>query len=96
MLYGAEPQPNEVIPTIFTAAWAGVAGAAMGLPTWAVIGGVGLAATALTGDIGQGIMAGFGAGAGSGLGESLSGFAKQGANITFFPRILLCIYSFTI
>jgi hypothetical protein len=58
---------SSILPTI-----AGVAGAAMGLPTWAVIGGVGLAATALTGDIGQGIMAGLGAWSGGKLGADIA------------------------
>ena len=58
---------SSVLPTVL-----GVAGAAMGLPTWAVIGGVGLAATALTGDIGQGIMAGLGAWSGGKLGADIA------------------------
>ena len=47
-----------------------------GLQAGLLVGG---ATALLSGDIGKGIMAGFGAGAGSGLGESLSNFAKQGA-----------------
>ena len=58
---------SSILPTV-----AGVAGAAMGLPTWAIIGGVGLAATALTGDIGQGIMAGLGAWSGGKLGADIA------------------------
>lgn len=70
---------SSLLPTI-----AGVAGAAMGLPTWAVIGGVGLAATALTGDIGQGIMAGLGAWSGGKLGADIanaSTLAQSGADV---------------
>jgi hypothetical protein len=58
---------SSVLPTVL-----GVAGAAMGLPTWAIVGGVGLAATALTGDIGQGIMAGLGAWSGGKLGADIA------------------------
>lgn len=63
---------------------AGIAGAAMGLPTWAIVGGVGLAATALTGDIGQGIMAGLGAWSGGKLGADIanaSTLAQTGADV---------------
>jgi hypothetical protein len=70
---------SSLLPTI-----AGVAGAAMGLPTWAVIGGVGLAATALTGDIGQGIMAGLGAWSGGKLGADIanaSTLTQTGADV---------------
>ena len=70
---------SSVLPTVL-----GVAGAAMGLPTWAVIGGVGLAATALTGDIGQGIMAGLGAWSGGKLGADIAGastLAQTGADV---------------
>lgn len=69
---------SSILPTI-----AGVAGAAMGLPTWAIVGGVGLAATALTGDIGQGIMAGLGAWSGGKLGADIanaSTLAQQGVD----------------
>jgi hypothetical protein len=59
---------SSVLPTVL-----GVAGAAMGLPTWAIVGGVGLAATALTGDIGQGIMAGLGAWSGGKLASDIAG-----------------------
>jgi len=70
---------GSILPTVL-----GVAGAAMGLPTWAVIGGVGLAATALTGDIGQGIMAGLGAWSGGKLGADIanaSTLAQSGADV---------------
>jgi hypothetical protein len=70
---------SSILPTV-----AGIAGAAMGLPTWAVIGGVGLAATALTGDIGQGIMAGLGAWSGGKLGADIanaSTLAQSGADV---------------
>jgi hypothetical protein len=69
---------DSLLPTVL-----GVAGAAMGLPTWAVVGGVGLAATALTGDIGQGIMAGLGAWSGGKLGADIanaSTLAQQGVD----------------
>jgi hypothetical protein len=70
---------SSLLPTV-----AGIAGAAMGLPTWAVIGGVGLAATAMTGDIGQGIMAGLGAWSGGKLGADIanaSTLAQSGADV---------------
>lgn len=70
---------SSLLPTV-----AGIAGAAMGLPTWAVIGGVGLAATALTGDIGQGIMAGLGAWSGGKLASDIAGastLAQSGADV---------------
>lgn len=69
---------------VFKAALPMIAGAALGPAGFGLTGLqagllVGGATALLSGDIGQGIMAGFGAGAGSGLGESLSNFAKQGA-----------------
>lgn len=70
---------SSILPTV-----AGIAGAAMGLPTWAVIGGTGLLATALTGDIGQGIMAGLGAWGGTQLGADIakaSGAVQAGQNV---------------
>jgi hypothetical protein len=70
---------SSVLPTVL-----GVAGAAMGLPTWAIVGGVGLAATALTGDIGQGIMAGLGAWSGGKLASDIAGastLAQTGADV---------------
>jgi hypothetical protein len=70
---------SSILPTVV-----GIAGAAMGLPTWAVIGGAGLLATAMTGDIGQGIMAGLGAWGGTQLGADIAGAAgavQEGANV---------------
>ena len=70
---------SSLFPTV-----AGIAGAAMGLPTWAIVGGVGLAATALTGDIGQGIMAGLGAWSGGKLASDIAGastLAQSGADV---------------
>jgi len=70
---------DAILPTVL-----GAAGAAMGLPTWAIVGGVGLAATALTGDIGQGIMAGLGAWSGGKLASDIAGastLAQTGADV---------------
>jgi len=70
---------DAVLPTVI-----GAAGAAMGLPTWAIIGGTGLLATALTGDIGQGIMAGLGAWSGGKLASDIAGastLAQSGADV---------------
>jgi hypothetical protein len=69
---------------VFKAALPMIAGAALGPAGFGLTGLqagllVGGATALLSGDIGQGIMAGFGAGAGSSLGKSLSDFAKQGA-----------------
>ena len=61
---------SSLLPTV-----AGIAGAAMGIPTPLLIGGVGLLATALTGDIGQGIMAGLGAWSGGKLAADIKGAA---------------------
>ena len=58
---------SSILPTV-----AGIAGAAMGIPLPLVIGGVGLATAALTGDIGQGIMAGLGAWSGGKLGADIA------------------------
>ena len=69
---------SSILPTVV-----GIAGAAMGLPTWAVIGGAGLLATAMTGDIGQGIMAGLGAWGGTQLGADIAGastLSQQGVD----------------
>jgi hypothetical protein len=57
---------SSILPTVL-----GVAGAAMGIPTPLLIGGIGLAATALTGDITQGLMAGLGAWSGAGLASKI-------------------------
>jgi len=69
---------------VFKAALPMIAGAALGPAGFGLTGLqagllVGGATALLSGDIGQGIMAGFGAGAGSSLGQSLSDFAKRGA-----------------
>jgi len=69
---------------VFKAALPMIAGAALGPAGFGLTGLqagllVGGATALLSGDIGQGLMAGFGAGAGSSLGQSLSNFAKQGA-----------------
>jgi hypothetical protein len=62
---------DAIVPTVL-----GVAGAAMGIPTPLLVGGIGLATYAITGDIGQGIMAGLGAWGGQQLGADI---AKAGA-----------------
>lgn len=62
---------DAIVPTVL-----GVAGAAMGIPTPLLVGGIGLATYAITGDIGQGIMAGLGAWSGQQLGADI---AKAGA-----------------
>ncbi len=74
---------GKLLPTIL-----GVAGAAMGIPTWAIGAGVGVGGTALTGDLNKGLMAGlqaFGgaslagaAGIGGGAGAA-SGVAPEAA-----------------
>jgi len=63
---------DAIVPTVL-----GVAGAAMGIPTPLLVGGIGLATYAITGDIGQGIMAGLGAWSGQQLGADIS---KAGAS----------------
>lgn len=65
---------SSILPTVL-----GVAGAAMGIPTPLLIGGIGLAATAITGDIGKGLMAGLGAWGGTSLGQSIMGAAGEAA-----------------
>lgn len=70
---------SSILPTVV-----GIAGAAMGLPTWAIVGGAGLLATAMTGDIGQGILAGLGAWGGTQLGADITnaaGAVQGGANV---------------
>lgn len=57
---------ESVLPTVL-----GVAGTAMGIPMPLLVGGIGLATAALTGDIGQGIMAGLGAWSGGKLGADI-------------------------
>ena len=69
---------------VFKSALPMIAGAALGPAGFGLTGLqagllVGGATALLSGDIGQGLMAGFGAGAGSSLGQSLSDFAKRGA-----------------
>jgi hypothetical protein len=82
--------PNTGMPEafnlggVFKAALPMIAGAALGPAGFGLTGLqagllVGGATALLSGDIGQGLMAGFGAGAGSSLGQSLSEFAKRGA-----------------
>ena len=61
---------SSILPTV-----AGIAGAAMGIPLPLLAGGVGLLSYAMTGDIGQGIMAGLGAWGGGSLAESIKGAA---------------------
>jgi len=56
---------GKLLPTIL-----GVAGAAFGLPTWAIGLGVGAGKTALTGDLSKGLMAGLEAFGGAGLGQA--------------------------
>jgi len=63
---------SSILPTVL-----GVAGAAMGIPTPLLIGGIGLATAAITGDLGQGLMAGLGAWSGQQLGADI---AKVGAS----------------
>jgi len=56
---------GRLLPTIL-----GVAGAAFGLPTWAMGLGVGAGKAALTGDLSKGLMAGLEAFGGAGLGQA--------------------------
>ena len=58
---------SSILPTVL-----GVAGAAMGIPTPLLIGGIGLATAAITGDLGKGLMAGLGAWSGAGLAGEIS------------------------
>jgi len=62
---------GSILPTVL-----GVAGTAMGIPMPLLVGGIGLATAALTGDIGQGIMAGLGAWSGGKLGADIKGAAN--------------------
>jgi|APGre2960657404_1045060.scaffolds.fasta_scaffold01122_4 hypothetical protein len=69
---------SSLLPTV-----AGIAGAAMGIPLPLLAGGVGLLSYAMTGDIGQGIMAGLGAWSGGKLGADISKastLAQQGVD----------------
>ena len=57
---------GKLLPTIL-----GIAGAAVGIPTWAIgLGGAGIG-TAVTGDLGKGLMIGLGAYGGAGLGNAV-------------------------
>ena len=57
---------GKLLPTIL-----GIAGAAVGIPTWAMgLGGTAVG-TAVTGDLGKGLMAGLGAYGGAGLGNAM-------------------------
>jgi hypothetical protein len=56
---------SKLLPTIL-----GIAGAAFGLPTWAIGLGVGAGQTALTGDLGKGLSAGLQAFGGAGIGQA--------------------------
>lgn len=58
---------SSILPTVL-----GFAGAAMGIPTPLLIGGIGLASAAITGDLGQGLMAGLGAWTGQQLGADIA------------------------
>ena len=64
---------GKLLPTIL-----GVAGAAFGLPTWAVGLGVGAGQTALTGDLGKGLAAGLQAFGAAGLGQAAGLGGKLG------------------
>ena len=64
---------KNILPTI-----AGLAGAAFGLPTWAVALGTGATTAITTGDIGKGLMAGLGSYA---LGSLADSFGSSAANV---------------
>lgn len=64
---------GKLLPTIL-----GIAGAAFGIPTWAIGLGVGAGQTALTGDIGKGLAAGLQAFGGAGLGQAAGVGGKLG------------------
>lgn len=66
---------GKLLPTIL-----GIAGAAFGLPTWAIGLGVGAGKTALTGDLSKGLMAGLQAFGGAGLGQA-AGLGGTVANL---------------
>ena len=61
---------KDILPTVL-----GVAGAAFGLPTWAVALGTGATTAITTGDIGKGILAGLGSYA---LGSLFEGVGASG------------------
>ena len=65
---------GKLLPTIL-----GIAGAAFGIPTWAIGLGVGAGQTALTGDLGKGLTAGLQAFGGAGLGQAAGVGGKLGS-----------------
>lgn len=75
---------GKLLPTIL-----GIAGAAVGIPTWAIGAGVGVGQTALTGDLNKGLMAGLQAFGGATLAGSMgvgqapvtSAIPEAGANL---------------
>ena len=68
---------KDVLPTIV-----GIAGAAFGLPTWAVALGTGATTAITTGDIGKGLMAGLGSYALGSLAEGIGTTGTPPANLT--------------
>lgn len=69
---------GKLLPTII-----GLAGAAVGIPTWALAGGTAVGQTALTGDLNKGLMAGLGAWGGASLagGLGIGEAGKQAAEV---------------
>ena len=65
---------GKLLPTIL-----GIAGAAFGIPTWAIGLGVGAGQTVLTGDLGKGLTAGLQAFGGAGLGQAAGIGGKLGS-----------------
>lgn len=65
---------SKILPTIL-----GIAGAAFGIPTWAIGLGVGAGQTALTGDLGKGLSAGLQAFGGAGIGQAAGLGGKLGS-----------------
>lgn len=65
---------GKLLPTIL-----GIAGAAFGIPTWAIGLGVGAGQTAITGDLGKGLTAGLQAFGGAGLGQAVGIGGKLGS-----------------
>ena len=65
---------GKLLPTIL-----GIAGAAFGIPTWAIGLGVGAGQTAITGDLGKGLTAGLQAFGGAGLGQAAGIGGKLGS-----------------
>lgn len=69
---------SSILPTVAGFGLSAISGGA--IPMWAIAGGIGLAATALSGgDIGQGIMAGLGAWTGGSLAGNISSLGSQAA-----------------